>query len=60
MDFLQLHIISFCSRKETISKVAEDIVWQKEHLYCWVMFPSLIVWEKKKKVGSLRKETGPD
>lgn len=49
MDFLQLRIISFCSKKEMISKVAEDIVWQKEHLYCWVMFPSLIVWEKKKK-----------
>lgn len=30
-----------------ISKVAEDIVWQKEHCDYPEMFPSLIAWEKK-------------
>lgn len=58
MDSPQLHIVCFCSRNEVISKVAEDIVWQKELLDFWVMFPSLIAWKKEK--SSLRRQIGCD
>lgn len=47
MDFSQLCIISFCKGKEMISKVVEDILWQKERCDYPVMFPSLIAWKKK-------------